>query len=67
MSCLDEYKKFIKDNNYDNKEHYIKYVLPDILELHPTLLKKIQMDDTAELPKNFCRQLIQKYIKKHKI
>ena len=65
MSCLDEYKKFIK--NYNNKEHYIKYVLPDILESYPTLLKKIQTEDTAELPKNFCRQLMQKYIKRKKI
>lgn len=67
MSCMDEYKKFIKDNNYNNKEHYIKYVLPDILELHPSLLKNIQKNDTAELPKKLCRQLIQKYIKKCKI
>ena len=63
MSCINEYRKFIKDHNYNNYEHYNNYILPDMLVMYPTLLRKIQNEETADLPNKFCKELIKKYRK----
>ena len=62
MSCINEYRKLLNDYTYNNYEHYNKYVLPKLLVDYPTLLKKIQNEETAQLPRNFCRILIEKYM-----
>ena len=63
LSCLEEYKKFINDYGYNNMSHYKKYVLPVLFADNPYILKKIEKQKLAKLPKSFCNTLIEKYFK----
>jgi len=63
ISCLEEYKRFVNDCGYNNMKHYKESVLPTLLVDHPYILKKIEKQKLAKLPKSFCNTLIEKYFK----
>ena len=62
FSCIDEYRKLINDYSFRNLDHYKNFVLPDLLEKYPTILKDINEKNVSKLPSSFCNLLLKDYI-----
>jgi len=63
MSCKEEYEKYMKiDNGNIENLYYKKYILPESMKDNQYILKKLEEDDMAKLPKNYCKLIVQNYI-----
>ena len=63
MSCKEEYEKYMKigNGNIDN-QYYKKYILPELMQDNRYILKKLEEDDMAKLPANYCKLIVKNYI-----
>jgi len=61
FSCIEEYRKIINDPSFRNFTHYKNFILPDLLEKYPTILKDINEKNISKLPSSFCTLLLKDY------